>query len=346
MIIPMAYLFAVFLTFSRLSADGEYTALLASGYSLARATIPVLIVGSILYGVGVFGALHFEAWGRRELINFYYRKTQTEVDNLVKYKMQPGVFLNDFLGFVFYAEAINDDRQRLDNIILAPSSDSKGQDFILLAPTGKISGSVAKGDFKMSLEYGTLISNPANYDQSSILKFQQADIDLLRLFQQKILGGESTTDDYRSLPPGELVSFVNKLEQDPNKDLSTYWKARYLLHQRFGTPFSVIAFAFFGIVLGIYDVRKSRGSAFVGALLAIMGGYMLLMGFKWLGEHGFLSAPLAAWLPGTLLALLGGFLVYQKNRLPLSESVIAPRNIPIISKIYFSDRERFLPPPG
>jgi len=49
-------------------------------------------------------------------------------------------------------------------------------------------------------------------------------------------------------------------------------------------------------------------------------------------------------MPGIILTLLGGFLVYQKNRLPLSESVINPRNLPIVSRFYFSDRERFLTP--
>ncbi len=341
LVIPMAFLFAVFLTFSRLSADGEYSALLASGYSLARASKPVLLVAAVLYVVGVFGSLHFEAWGRRELIQFYYRKTQTEIDNLVKFKMQPGVFLEDFLGFVFYAESVSENRSKLDNVILAPAKDHKGQDFLLMAPSGKISGSVEKGDFKIAFENGLFISGAANEKSSSVLKFQMSEVDLLRLFQERIFGTESSTDDYRSLPPLELFAYVEKLKADQNRDNSLFWKARYLLHQRFGTPFAVIGFAFFGMVLGIHDVRKGRSGAFAAALMTIMGGYLLLMSFKWLAEHGHISAPVGAWLPCIILMLVGGFLVFQKNRLPLSESPLDPKNIPIVSRFYFPDRERF-----
>src|SRR5690606_34243750 len=58
--IPIAYLFAVFLTFGRLSADGEYPALLAAGFSLRRAALPVLLVATTLYGAAALSALHLE----------------------------------------------------------------------------------------------------------------------------------------------------------------------------------------------------------------------------------------------------------------------------------------------
>jgi lipopolysaccharide export system permease protein len=65
--IPIAYLFAVMISFGRLSADGEWAALLASGYSLARAAIPVMIIAGFLYGLGLLCSMHLEAWGRREI---------------------------------------------------------------------------------------------------------------------------------------------------------------------------------------------------------------------------------------------------------------------------------------
>src|SRR5690606_10602516 len=85
--IPIAFLFAVLITFSRLSADGEYPAMLASGFSLKRAAMPVLLVAVVMYGVAASCALNLEPWGRRELVQFLYRKTQTELDNYVRYKM-------------------------------------------------------------------------------------------------------------------------------------------------------------------------------------------------------------------------------------------------------------------
>ena len=62
------------------------------------------------------------------------------------------------------------------------------------------------------------------------------------------------------------------------------------------------------------------------------------MGFKFAAEKGQISAPLAAWLPNAILFLFGTFLVYQKNRLPPSESALDPRYIPGMKK--FWERKR------
>jgi hypothetical protein len=51
------------------------------------------------------------------------------------------------------------------------------------------------------------------------------------------------------------------------------------------------------------------------------------MAFKWFAEKGAISAPVAAWLPNAALLLFGWFLMYQKNRLPPSESPLDPQHI-------------------
>ncbi len=329
--IPMAFLFAVVLTFGRLSADGEYAALLAAGYSLKRAARPVILLSLALYVVSATCALNLEAWGRRELIQFYYRKTQSELDNIIKYKLQAGVFLADFLGYVMYAEKISSDRSTFENVMLSPSGDNRKERFTMLAPSGAITGSVDQGNLRLLLEYGVAYSTRPDSDKTSVLKFTRADIDLLRVFREQ-LGGDTAEDDFRSYRPGELSRFVDQLRDDPKRDEDLYRRARYLFHQRIGAPFAVVTFAFFGMVLGISDPRRGKSSAYVGAIATIIFGYVLMMGFKWLAEAGHLSAPLAAWLPNVLLMILGGFLVYQKNRLPPSESTLDRGNLPFIGR--------------
>lgn len=332
MAIPMAYLFAVMLTFARLSADGEYAALLAAGYALKRAAIPVMLVASALYVAAAGAALNLESWGRRELVQFLYRKTQTELDNMVRYKMQAGVFLDDFLGYVLYAEKISADRTRFENVMLGPGGNSKGRAFTILAPSGNITGSVETGDLHLSLDFGVAFSTRANSDKTTILKFNRAEIDLLKIFQEQILGADAAEDDYRSYRPGELVTYIDKMEQQQDRDESLYRRARYLLHQRIGTPFSVITFALFGMVLGIADPRRGKSMAYVGVIVTIIGAFVLKTAFEWLNTNGYLSAPLAAWLPNIILCLFGGFLLFQKNRLPPSEGTLDRTNLPFLRR--------------
>ncbi len=334
--IPMAYLFAAVLTFGRLSADGEYAALLAAGYPLKRAAVTVMTVSVLLYAVAAASAMNLEAWGRRELVQFFYRKTQTELDNMVKYKMQPGVFLDGFLGYVLYAEKISSDRTHFQNVLLAPGGDAKNSNFTLLAPSGNLTGSVETGDLKLSLDHGVAFSTSAGASTKiSILKFNKTDIDILRIFREQIIGADAAEDDYRSFRTLELRKYINELAALPKRSdeqEGNYKRADFLWHSRIAAPFAVITFAMFGMVLGVTDPRRGKSMAYVGAILTIMAGYVLMMGFKNFAENGNMKAVIAAWLPNLVLLLVGSFLVYQKNRLPPSENTLDIANLPFFNR--------------
>lgn len=333
--IPIAYMFAVLLAFMRLSADGEFTAMLASGFSLKRAAVPVLLVGSILFGLAALCGMYFEPWGRRETIDFYHRKTQTQLDNIIKVKLKSGVFLEDFLGYVLYAEKISQDRSQFQNVMLAPGPDTKDQNFTLLAPSATINGSVESGDLRMAFDYGMIMASSPDDENMSVVKFKHAEIDLLRIFQEQIFGLDSGVDDFRSLGPVDLWRYINKTSTAlDERTKMEHTKAAFLFHQRIGLPFSCITFALLAMVLGIGDERRGKGAGYMGAILAVIAGYVFLMGFKFLAEKGVVSAPLGAWIPNLLLLLFGSFLVYQKNRLPPSESTVDPRFIPWIRRFW------------
>ncbi len=324
--IPISYLAAVMLAFSRLSSDGEYAAMLATGFPLKQASRSVLIIAFLLYIVASLCAVYGEAWGRKELVNFYFRKTQTEVDNLIRHRLQEGVFSEDFMGYMLYAETISADRSRMGNLMIAPAGGSKDR-FFILAPSGAVSGSVQERKLNLILEKGVLHSHDRIKGEQSLLKFEQMEIDLLRMFREQVLGSEEATDDYRSYPPGKLYQYVSAIEKDPSVDRKIYYKARFLMHQRVATPFIVMIFACFGMALGVMDPRSGKNRAYIGAIAGIIGGYVVMMGFKWFAEKGAISAPLAAWFPNIVLALFSWFLMFQKNRLPPSESPFDPQHI-------------------
>jgi lipopolysaccharide export system permease protein len=326
--IPWAFLFAVIITFGRLSSDGEFTAMLAAGYSLVRCAIPVFITGVVLYIMAATSAMHLEPWAKREFERFFYDKAQTELDSMVRFKLQPGIFLTDFLGFTLYAEKISKDRTKLENVMLSPNNQKESSSFTIWAPHGSLTGTVASADLTLALKNGTAISPSTNDQSLSLIQFDNAEIDLLRIFRDRILGGVFSDDDYRSYPPEKLYAYLDILKTNKKKDLSHYWRARYLYHKRISVPFTVIIFVFFGTVLGLQDPRHGKSRGFVGGVLAIIGSYVLVMFSQWSAENGYLDALLAAWLPNVILLSIGGFWLYQRNRLPLSEPAFAPQYFP------------------
>ena len=312
--------------FGRFSADGEYAAMLAAGFPLKQSARPVLAIAFILYFIAAACSIYGEPWGRKQLEIFFTEKMQTEVDNLIKYRLQAGVFAEDFLRYVLYTETISEDRAQFGNVMIAPGGSST-ESWMILAPKGSIKGSVAEGKLSLVLQNGVLHSSSVETNEHSVLKFDRLDLDLLRLFREQILGGSDTEFDYRSYSPMELNEYVNKLEREPPKDMALYWKARYLLHQRFATPFVIMIFTCFGLVLGVTDPRSGKNRAYFGAIGGVIFGYVVVMGFKWFAEKGQIAAPIAAWLPNFLLTSFGLWLVYQKNRLPPSESPLDPHYI-------------------
>ncbi len=325
-VIPLALIFAVMMAFSRLSADGEYAAFLATGFSLKRAALPVLGVAFVLYLVTTGCAMYLEAWGRREFVKFQYRKTQSELDSLIKFKMQEGVFLADFIGYIIYAEHISQNRSKLTNVLVAPGRMPRDGDFFLLAPSAEITGSVETGELRMIFHHGNIISSNSAHQQSTVAQFKLADIDLLRVFQQQIFGDDFAKDDYRSYPPRELVRFV-KQQRETDAKGSEYLKSSYLLYSRMFNPLAVFAFAMFGMVFGVQDSRRGKSTAYVGTIVTVMVAYVTMMGFKWLAENGHMPSLPAAILPHVLVTIVAAFLVFQRNRLPPGENILAWQNM-------------------
>jgi lipopolysaccharide export LptBFGC system permease protein LptF len=233
---------------------------------------------------------------------------------------------------MLYAETISADRTRLGNLMIAPAGSSRDR-FYIMAPAGSVSGSMEERKLNLNLKKGVIHSYDRGKDEQSVVKFERLEVDLLRLFREQVLGSDEAVDDYRSFPPVKLYEYVNAIEKDPSVDRTIYYKARFLLHQRVATPFIVMIFACFGMALGVMDPRSGRNRAYIGAIAGIIGGYVVMMTFKWFAEKGSIPAPLAAWLPNIVLTLFCWFLMYQKNRLPPSESPLDPQHIELWVKL-------------
>ena len=325
--IPIAFLFAVMLAFGRFSADGEYAGLLACGYPLRRAAVPVALLAVVFCASGVVAGAYLEPWGRRELVRFIFDKTKNEVDNMVRVKIQPGIFTDNFLGYTFYAEGISADRTRMTNIMLAPPAGSR-QAFTILAPRGSITGTADTGDLKMSLEGGEGFSQSGEKLSGSVLKFRRAEFDLLRLFREQLIDAAVGDEDYRSFAPADLTAYIAKLRNAEPRDDAQLIRARYLFHNRIASPFSVFFFGMFGMVIGVVDPRAQKNRAYVYGIAAIIVGYVFMMGFRWFADRGWIDAILAAWMPHVITFCAGAFLLYQKDRLPPSEPVLQRSNLP------------------
>lgn len=333
LMIPVSFLFGTMLAFMRLSADNEYAVLLSAGMNLRRAITPIFHLSIVVFVMALFASTTLEAWGRREFDRFLFRKTKTEIDNIVRIKVQEGTFVDDFLGYTFYTEKISQSRVHYNKVLIAPKRESRESDFVMTAAEADIEGSIKDGFLKMVLHNGSSYSYDDTKNEVSTLEFEHAELDLLRAFREKVLGKERIDEDYRSYPIDRLYHFVKNLENDPKRpNEGEFLRSRYLLHSRVANPFMVFLFALIGIVLGIHDSRKQKNWSYFLAIVSIMSVLVTIVCFRWFAEQGLLDARLAAWIPFGIFGVIAVFLFYQKNRLPISENILSPKNFPFLGR--------------
>jgi lipopolysaccharide export LptBFGC system permease protein LptF len=333
LMIPVSYLLGTMIAFTRLSADNEYAVLLSAGMNLRRIIAPVLLLSLAVFSMAFFASTSLEAWGRREFDQFLFRKTKTEIDNIIRLKIQEGAFVDNFLGYMLYTEKVASDRFHYDKILIAPMRENRESDFIITAAQADIEGSVKDGYLHMILHNGMSYSYDDKTHEVSTLEFEKAELDLLRAFREKVFGNDTIDEDYRSYTIRRLYQFVKDLEKNPsqNKDRE-FLRSRYLFHSRIANPFLVFIFGIIGIVLGIHDSRKQKNWSYFLAIGSIMSMMVTIVGFRWLAEQGHLDARLAAWLPFAIFTVVVSFIFYQKNRLPISENILSIRNFPFLGR--------------
>lgn len=314
--IPTALLFATMLALSRLNLRGELVALLASGYSLFRIFRVVFIFSLLFYLLTLVCTFWLEPWGRREFVVFFYHKTRLAMASTIKSGLREGVFFSGFPGFVFNATKISADRQRYQDVIFAPRSRQRDS-FFLIAKKGWIEGSVAQGDLYLVFEDGAVYAN--NMRDKQVLKFDLWKIDILKIFQELVVG-KKIGFDYRTYYPTQLVQQMKKLED--SGDVSLLPAMRLLLHRRLGRPFLTLVFAILGMFLGVYQLRCGRNLSFLYAVVAVIVCFSVVGSLDWLAKQQLLSAPLAVWIPNIFIGLIATFLIWRKSTIPLGEPLL------------------------
>lgn len=329
LMIPISYLFGTMLAFMRLSADNEYAALLSAGINLRQNLVPIFYFSAIVFFFTAFASTSLESWGKRQFEEFLFRKTKTEIDNIIRLKIQEETFADNFLGYMFYTEKVHKNFN-YENVLIAPMGGNKN-DFLMTAAKANVKGSMQDGFLNMVFYDGRTYSYDPISQQMSAMTFETAEVDLLRAFKEKVFGNAKLDEDFRSFSVFKLYQYVKNLEKDPEKmKEKDYLRSHYLFQSRLANPFLVFFFAVLGIILGIHDIRMQKNKSYFLAILSTMGVMISIVFFRWLAEEGHLNAIYAAWLPIFFYLMASAFLIYQKNRLPVSENILAPRNFPFL----------------
>jgi len=296
--IPMAVLVGILTGFGRLSSDSETIAMRASGISMRRILVPVLVLGISAWITN----MALTAWIAPRMaaeLNKVYGEILLRQAPLA---LQNGVFNENTPGITMYFRSITPNGAEWHDIMLDDARDST-KEVISFAEKGVPTLNEAAQTLTMTLTNGN----------SHVITFDKAQQYTYETFKLREI-------------PIPLPSDANAPESSPLSQMSTrsLWrrmregKATYAerveFHQRFALPFACITFVFLGLPLGVSTTRGSKSMGLVISLVLMFLYYLAYMGGTKLAVDSNFSPFLGAWIPNLVFLLIGFFLMSRADR--------------------------------
>jgi LPS export ABC transporter permease LptF/LPS export ABC transporter permease LptG len=294
--IPLGVLVGTLITLSRMSSDGEITAMRAAGVSGRRVAPPILAFGFVMALAAASASLWLTPWAIRERV-----KIQNQlIGGQLTAEVQARVFQEQFPNSILYISDIPaSSNTRWHRIFLAdvtPSSDRGDSPRVTLASDAIAVPDASQNRIQLSL------TNVSTYDVSkdpSEYKVSSSPA------HDMILQAKRNND----VPSGSVAEMdsvpLYNLAYGDQANRERTLEARIELHQRLALPFACMLLALAGIPLGVGSRRSGKSSAYVLTVaLAFLYDMGLVVAIHF-GREGTIPAGFAMWMPNLVFAALG-----------------------------------------
>ena len=292
-LLPMSLLFAVLLTYGRLSSDSEIVAMKAAGLNMFSISLPSALIGIVIAIASAQTSYYIAPWGNRQFEVLITRLGNTKAAAAIK----EGTFSEGFFDLVVYAGQVDSNNGTMKNIFLYDerSSDSP---LTIIAKTGQ------------------LVPDPKYPGHSVLLRLNDGDIHRQAGTHTKIKFDSydiRLTDpikiEQREKSPQSLsiTEIHEKLKDQPDftsdeKELK--WSLQTEFHKRSAISVACLIFAMLGVGLGTVTNRRAKqSSGMIMSLLVIVIYWILYVTCEGLARSGQAPAGLIIWLPNVLFAI-------------------------------------------
>lgn len=293
LVIPIACMLSVFLTFLRMSTDKELIALRASGINIYQMLPAPFLFSIICTLITLWISLHWISWGME-----HFKSTLLEiVKTRAKISIQPGIFNKSFPGIILFVRQVDPITGELKQILLEDRT-RKEQLITILAPNGNIEINSEKDELVFNLSNGKIYT--MGKQTSSFLYFDQY---LVRLSLDILLKNL----DFRETRPKEM-SWKELLKAHNGVIQSTIQyknKISVELHKRWAYPLACLALTLFSLPLATMFEGIHRQLGLILALIMFFIYYSLMsLGFS-TGESGTIPPAIGLWVPNILFLSFG-----------------------------------------
>ncbi len=299
--IPLGVLVGTLITLSRMSTDGEITAMRAAGVPGRRVVPAILTFSSFAMLLAAASSLWLTPWSIRESI----RVANQMIARQLTADIQPRVFEEQFPNTILYVSDITSGQNsRLRRIFMAditppaerkPDTADRGDSpRITLASEAMALPDVAHNRIQLQLRNGTTYQTDKdnNYHISGAPTGDQ------------VLEAQKRDEQRNSHPATELdtVPLYREAYKKP-VDPEIRLEDRIELQQRLALPIACILLALAGVPLGITRRRAGKSAAVVLTVVLAFIYYMGLISCVSMARQGTLRPEIGMWIPDAVFAV-------------------------------------------
>ena len=306
--IPLGVLAGTLLTVSRMSADGEVTAMRAAGIPGRRVAPPILTVGFAAMLITAAASLWLTPWsiGERERVAKALTATQLTAD------VQPRVFAEQFPDEILYVADVNNPGggpvSRWRRVFLADVTPLEKREaghvergdtpLVMLAPEALAVADTANNRILLAMQ--DVNEYELGKDATYSIKTSPANSQSLQAQRPEEKTLSRPTMQMATLPLYRLA-YKNKGADSPDR----VREARVELNQRLAFPVACVLLTLAGIPLGVTSRRGGKSSAVVLTMGIAFVYFIGMAGLNKMARQGGLGAEIAVWSPNLAFTILG-----------------------------------------
>jgi lipopolysaccharide export system permease protein len=305
--IPMGVLIATIISFSRLMADHEITALMAGGVSLSRLAVPVAVFAVLTFGM----TFSLSAWAQPWVGHSLKRAAMDLLKQEFSLGLEPGIFNEPLDNMMIYVDEMPTPTL-LKGILIYDLRDS-AQPVLIMAQEGMILSDPTSDLVGLRLLNGSQhreSGDPPRYQWITFKKYEFK-LDLAAAVKRS----SEDTDTATKIQQIKMkLASSQPLERSELRTLEEYYKT-------YSFPFSCLIFGMVGIPLGLVIKQGGRLGGFALGIAMALLYYLFMIISDFLVSSLLLAPLLAAWLPNLLMASLAVLFAVGSSRGLLIQSL-------------------------
>lgn len=295
LVLPLAFLMAILVSFSRLSVDSELIALKANGIGMVRIAVPVFILSLAVAALSLLLNTFWVPWGETA-----FKKTEIKIRNTKAVSaIKEGAFNSGFFDLLLFADKVDSRTNKMKKVFIFDEREAQ-------KPLAYVSKEASIIPVKTGNEFGTavlleLYSGSTHHQDLETKTYEKLDFEKYRLFLKIDEGADTTLQKPHMISQSHLLELIEKypVSQFEGREFrGEYWR-------RIDTSLTPIIFVFLGIGFGTVRYRAAKTGAVLTGFVILILYWTLQTAGTFAVQKGSLAPFWAMQMPNMILFVAG-----------------------------------------